>query len=69
MLVVGALRDRRMLAVLAFVLALFALFAPAEFQRRALSIAEVRDAGGFVADSVTDGGVNMSRIQMLTTGW
>lgn len=70
MLVVGTIRDRRMLAVLAVVIALFALLAPVEFRNRALSVAEVRDAGGFVADSLTTTAEsNVSRIQMLTTGW
>ena len=69
-LVIGLLRDRRVLAGLALLVVLFALFAPAEIRDRATSIVELSDRGGFVADSVTTNAEsNVSRFQMIATGW
>lgn len=69
-LVIGVLRDRRVLAGLALLAVLFAVFAPADFRDRALSVVDLRDQGGFVADSITTTAEsNVSRFQMITTGW
>ncbi len=69
-IVIGLLGDRRVFAGLALLLALFVVFAPADLQDRAMSIVELHDRGGFVADSVTTTAEsNVSRFQMITTGW
>ncbi len=44
-LVIGVLRDRRVLAGLALLAVLFAIFAPADFRDRALSVVDLRDRG------------------------
>jgi O-antigen ligase len=69
-LVMGVAWDRRMLAALAVLAVLFALFAPAEIRNRALSVVELHQGGTAAPDSVTtDAESNSSRIQMITTGW
>jgi len=55
-IVIGVMKDRRILAGLLLLLVLFMLFAPAAFRDRALSIADLRDES------------NASRFQMLVTG-
>jgi O-antigen ligase len=69
-IVMGVAWDRRVLAALAAVAVLFALFAPADFRSRALSVVELQRAAPAAADSVTTAAEsNSSRIQMIRTGW
>jgi len=56
-IVIGVMKDRRVLAGLLLLLVLFMLFAPVDFRNRALSIADVREES------------NASRFQMISTGW
>ena len=69
-LIIGFLQDRRALAGLAVLGLLFALFAPDDLRDRAVSVIETSDTAGFVADSITTTAEsNVSRLQMIATGW
>jgi O-antigen ligase len=68
--VMGIFWDRRVLAALAALAVVFALFAPADFRTRALSIVELQQGAPSAPDSVTTPAEsNSSRIQMIRTGW
>ncbi|TLY27164.1 MAG: O-antigen ligase family protein [Ignavibacteria bacterium] len=56
-LAIGMLQNRKIIILLVLVIVLFALFAPADFQSRALSIFDPAMPS------------NLSRIHMMTTGW
>ena len=56
-IVIGVLKDRRLLGGLLILLVAFMIFAPADFRSRALSVVDFKE------DS------NASRFQMISTGW